>query len=94
MIRQRILATIGGGLLGLFLGMFLGAITCLYLTPVANWERSELYGLPAFANRIGAMGRGAFIGGSLGGLAGTLFGYAPTWKSAAQDPPRPPTDVP
>lgn len=76
----------GGGCLGLFFGVVLGAVAGHYFTRVEAWEQRELYGFFALAQRLRGMGLGALIGG-LGGAVGGAWLGMPTGRNSDKPPP-------
>ena len=86
MKRQRFLAIVGGGCLGLVLGVVLGAVAGHYLISVEAWEDSELYGFIGLARRVRGIGIGLLLGGLAGLLAGSWFG-ASSPKDPGKQPP-------
>ena len=72
--RQTILASFGGGCLGLIIGVVLGAILGHLFVQVEEWETKELYGFIGFARRMRGIGIGACLGGLGFALAGAWLG--------------------
>jgi hypothetical protein len=86
MKRQRVLAVVGGGCLGLVLGVVLGAVAGHYLISVEAWEDRELYGFIGLARRLRGIGIGVLLGGLAGLLTGSWFG-ARSPSDRGQQPP-------
>lgn len=89
--RQSLLATFGGGCLGLLVGCVLGAIAGYSVITVEAWEQHELYGFIGLARQLRGMGSGALLGGLLGLITGSWLG-AKAPRDRSQSPPVSPNE--
>ncbi len=74
MKRQRVLAIIGGGCVGLMLGVVLGGFVGHFMISVEVWEDTELYGFIGLVRRVWGIMIGMLVGGVAGFLSGSWFG--------------------